>query len=112
MHLLIKQDYLDLEKLNLDGTHSLAKTSGDGIGYQHRKKGRTSNVLILTEGRGIPISIGEIVSGNHSDLYAIVPQFSSMINQLINSFCRNTGIVFKLTTPNGLLGTKISFQKE
>ena len=82
MHLLIKQDYLDLEKLNLDGTHSLAKTSGDGIGYQHRKKGRTSNVLILTEGRGIPISTGEIVSGNHNDLYGIVPQFSGMIKQL------------------------------
>jgi len=82
LFLELKKDQLDIEKLNLDGTHSLAKKSGEGIGYQHRKKGKTSNVLILTDGKGIPISIGEILSGNHNDLFEIVPQFSNMIKEL------------------------------
>jgi hypothetical protein len=67
---------LDIENLNLDGTYSLAKKAGESVGYQHRKKGKTSNVLILTDSRGIPISIGAILSGNHNDLFEIVPQFS------------------------------------
>ena len=58
------------------------KKSGEEVGYQHRKKGKTSNVLILTDGRGIPISMGEILSGNHNDLFEIIPQFSKMIKEL------------------------------
>jgi len=56
--------------LNLDGTHSLVKKSAESAAYQHRKKAKTSNVLILTDGNGIPIAIGNILSGNHNDLYA------------------------------------------
>lgn len=80
--LLIQQGALDTENLNLDGTHSLAKKSGEEIGYQHRKKGKTSNLLVMTDGKGIPISFGEIKSGNHNDLFEIVPQFSTMIHEL------------------------------
>ena len=36
----------------------------------------------MTDGRGIPVAIGEIQSGNHNDLYQVVPQFSSMITSL------------------------------
>ena len=50
--------------------------------YQHRKKGRTSNVLVLTDGRGYPIGIGDIISGNHNDLYDIIGQFSKIMNQI------------------------------
>jgi transposase len=78
----IQKDKLDTENLNLDGTHSLSKKAGQSVGYQHRKKGRTSNVLIMTDGKGIPISLGTIVSGNHNDLYKIVPKFSMMIKGL------------------------------
>jgi transposase len=80
--LILQEGRLDLENLNLDGTHSLAKKSGEAIGYQHRKKGRTSNVLIMTDGRGTPIALGNILSGNHNDLYDLVPQFTAMINDL------------------------------
>ena len=80
--LILQLDRLDLENLNLDGTHSLAKKAGESIGYQHRKKGKTSNVLIMTDGRGIPIAIGDILSGNHNDLYQLNSQFLAMINEL------------------------------
>ena len=66
----------------IDGTHSYAKKSCESVGYQYRKKGKTSNVLIMTDGRGIPIAIGDIQSGNHNDLYQIVPEFSAMIKSL------------------------------
>jgi transposase len=33
-------------------------------------------------GKGIPISIGGILSGNHNDLYHVVPQFAKMIKGL------------------------------
>jgi len=36
----------------------------------------------MTDGRGIPIGIGDIQSGNHNDLYQILPQFSNMIKSL------------------------------
>ncbi len=82
--LMFQECKLDTENLNLDGTHSLAKKAGEGIGYQHRKKGRTSNILVLTDGNGIPMALGNISSGNHHDLFQLVPQFSAMINELKN----------------------------
>lgn len=82
VYLGLQQDKLDTEKLNLDGTHSLVKKSAESSQYQHRKKAKTSNVLIMTDGRGIPIAIGNILKGNHNDLYQVVPQFGAMIREL------------------------------
>jgi transposase len=82
VYLALQKEKLDTENLNLDGTHSYVKKACESAAYQYRKKGKTSNVLIMTDGRGIPIAIGEIQSGNHNDLYQIVPQFSSMITSL------------------------------
>ncbi len=82
VYLSIQKDKLDTENLNLDGTHSYVKKSCESVGYQYRKKGKTSNVLIMTDGRGIPLAIGGIQSGNHNDLYHIVPEFSIMIKSL------------------------------
>lgn len=81
-YLEIQKDKLDTEKLNLDGTHSLVKKSSQSTAYQFRKRGRTSNILIMTDGGGIPIAHGDIISGNHNDLYQIVPQYAQMINSL------------------------------
>lgn len=81
-YLEVQKDKLDTEKLNLDGTHSLVKKTAQSSGYQYRKKGKTSNVLIMTDGKGIPIGIGSILKGNHNDLHQIVPQFSKMIKEL------------------------------
>jgi transposase len=82
VYLELQKDKLDTENLNLDATHSYVKKSCESAGYQHRKKGKTSNVLIMSDGGGIPIAIGKIQSGNHNDLYCVVPQFSDMIKSL------------------------------
>ena len=84
-YLWIKRDKLDTEKLNLDGTHSLVKKYAQSAAYQFRKRGITSNILIMTEGMGIPIGCGGIISGNHNDLHNVVPQYTSMIKQLNHS---------------------------
>jgi len=81
-YLFLQKDKLDTEKLNLDGTHSLVKKRAESAAYQPRKRGRTSNVLIMTDGRGIPIATGGIISGNHNDLYRIVPQYAAMIQHI------------------------------
>jgi len=81
-YLEIQKDKLDTEKLNLDGTHTLVKKSAQSVAYQHRKRGRTSNILIMTDGKGIPIANGGIISGNHNDLFEVVTQYSLMTRQL------------------------------
>ena len=82
LYLVLQKDKLDTENLNLDGTHSYVKRASESAGYQYRKKGKTSNVLIMTDGRGIPISISNIQSGNHNDLYEIIPEFAAMTKLL------------------------------
>jgi transposase len=81
-YLFLQKDKLDTENLNLDGTHSYVKRTSESVGYQHRKKGKTSNVLVMTDGKGIPIAIGDIQDGNHNDLYQVVKQFAVMIKDL------------------------------
>jgi transposase len=81
-YVLLQKNKLDTEKLNLDGTHSLVKKHAQSVGYQHRKKAKTSNILIMTDGRGIPIASGGILSGNHNDLYEVVTQYGAMIKQI------------------------------
>ncbi|MGZ5283411.1 MAG: transposase, partial [Bacteroidia bacterium] len=80
--LYIKKDKLSTENLNLDGTYSMVKKAAQSSAYQGRKKAVTSNLLVLTDARGIPISFGNIASGNHNDLYNIVAEFSGMIKGL------------------------------
>jgi transposase len=79
MCLILQKDQLDIGNLNLDGSHAYVKKACQSAGYQHRKKGKTTNILIMTEGKGIPIAVSEIQSGNHNDLYQIVPQ-NSILN--------------------------------
>ena len=61
---------------------TLVKKSAQSAGYQARKRGRTSNILIMTAAKGIPIAQGGILSGNHNDLFEIVPRYAEMIKGL------------------------------
>lgn len=92
-YLWIQKDKLDTERLNLDGTHSLVKKSAQSSAYQHRKKGRTSNMLVMTDGRGVPIASGGVLSGNHNDLYNVVAQYGLMVKHLNRcGICLNNSI--------------------
>jgi len=62
---------LDLSSLQLDGSHTLAKQGGEAIGYQGRKKAKTTNALFFTDKQGQPLVMAEPQAGNHNDVYEI-----------------------------------------
>jgi transposase len=60
---------VDTHYVNLDGSHALAKKGGEEVAYQGRKKGKTSNILPITDARGFVLATTTIVAGNHNDAY-------------------------------------------
>ncbi len=60
------------------------KSSGER-GIPAPQKGRTSSILVLS--RGTPIAYGGMFSGNHNDLYNIVPQYAAMVRQNLVGIC-------------------------
>jgi transposase len=69
--ILTIQADLDLSELNLDGSHTLAKKGGESVAYQHRKKGKTSNILPIVDGRDYVVACTGIIAGNHNDAYQL-----------------------------------------
>jgi len=73
---------LDLSSGDLDGSHTTALRGGQEVGYQGRKKRKTTNALYLTDRQGLPIAMSEPVSGNHNDLFDIEVQFEEVVATL------------------------------
>lgn len=76
---------LDLSLINFDGTHSPAKRGGEAVGYQGRKKCKTTNMLILTDRQGVPIGWSEPISGQHHDSYQLRKTASEIFDEMQNS---------------------------
>ncbi len=66
--LTIRED-LDLQQLNLDGSHAIAKKGGESVAYQARKRAKTSNILPITDRHGYIVASTGIVAGNHNDAF-------------------------------------------
>lgn len=73
---------IDLSSADLDGSHTTALRGGQEVGYQGRKKRKTTNALFLTDRQGLPLSMSEPVSGNHNDLYDIEVHFEEVVTIL------------------------------
>jgi len=69
---------LDLSSSDLDGSHTTALKGGQEVGYQGRKKRKTTNALYLTDRQGLPIAMSEPISGNHNDLFDIEVHFEEV----------------------------------
>jgi len=67
---MIRND-LDLSRLNLDGSHALAKKGGESVAYQHRKRAKTSNILPITDAHGYVVASTDIVAGNQHDAFCL-----------------------------------------
>jgi transposase len=80
--ILTIQDDLNLSELNLDGTHTLAKKGGPSVAYQRRKKGKTSNILPITDGNGYIIASTGIIAGNHNDAYQLKPHLQTAFKDM------------------------------
>lgn len=81
---------LDLSCLQLDGSHTAAKQGGEAVGYQKRKKMKTSNALFFADKKGQPLIMAEPQAGNHNDVYEIRSLFKQMCSLL-----ESAGIVLK-----------------
>ena len=73
---------LDLSSSDLDGSHTTALKGGEEVGYQGRKKRKTTNALYLTDRQGLPLAMSEPISGNHNDLFEIEVQFEEIVSTL------------------------------
>ena len=83
---------LDMSSVEFDGSHTLAKRGGQAVGYQGRKKAKTTNMLLLTDKQGIPLACGDPVSGNHNDLFDIEKTVFKIINTLKASTIEHLGL--------------------
>lgn len=54
---------LDMSGVDLDGSHTAALRGGEEVGYQGRKKRKTTNALYLTDRQGLPIAMSSPKSG-------------------------------------------------
>jgi transposase len=83
---------LDMSSIQLDGTHTPSKRGGQAVGYQGRKKSKTSNMLILTDSQGIPLACSEPASGNHNDAYELEKTVDKMLNNIQSSNINTDGL--------------------
>ena len=73
---------LDMSSIQLDGTHTPAKRGGEAVTYQGRKKNKTSNMLYITDARGIPIACSEAIEGHHNDAFELIKHSDKMVSHL------------------------------
>jgi transposase len=73
---------LDMSSVEFDGSHTPAKRGGQQVGYQGRKRSKTTNMLFLTDRQGMPLACSEPMSGEHNDLFEIEKNVLKMINTL------------------------------
>ena len=83
---------LDMSSIQLDGTHTPTKRGGEAVGYQGRKKSKTSNMLIITDSRGIPLACSDPVAGNHNDAYNLEETTNKMIHNIQGAGIRTDGL--------------------
>ena len=55
---------LDMSSVDLDGSHTPAIRGGEEVGYQGRKKRKTTNALYLTDRKGLPLAMSVPKAGN------------------------------------------------
>jgi transposase len=85
---------LDLSRLNLDGSHAIAKKGGESVAYQRRKRAKTSNILPITDAHGFVLASTGIVAGNHHDAFCLKPQLQTAFKTLKRLGLTLAGAVF------------------
>ena len=89
---------INVEEINLDGTHTLAKKGGEKVEYQRRKRGKTSNIFPVTDKNGNVIGYLPILSGNHNDAYELEERLNDFFHEL--KWLKDFSITFEGTYLN------------
>lgn len=84
--------HLSLDTIQLDGSHTPVRRGGEKIGYQAIKKTMTTNLLFLTDSKGLPVACSEAIAGNHHDVYEIEKHLYNMLCQLSKAKIRQDGL--------------------
>jgi hypothetical protein len=71
--------HLDCPSVQLAGSHTPAKNGGEAVGYQGRKKARTTTALFLSDNRGQLLACASPQAGNHHDTH--------LLNNLFGEIC-------------------------
>lgn len=81
-----------MSSIQLDGTHTPTKRGGEAVGYQGRKKSKTSNMLIISDNQGIPLSCSDAIAGNHNDAFELEKTFEKMLARIRESGINTDGL--------------------
>ena len=73
------RELLDMSSVEVDGSHTPAKQGGQQVGYQGRKKAKTTNMLFLTDRQGLPLACSDPMSGEHHDVFEIKKSLNKMV---------------------------------
>lgn len=76
--LRLNKHWLDCSSVQLDGRHTPAKNGGAAVGYQGRKKARTTTALFLTDNQGQPLACATPQAGNHHDRFRLAVLFEEL----------------------------------
>lgn len=76
---------IDLSSGDIDGSHTPALRGGEAVGYQGRKKRKTTNAIYLADRNGLPLAMSTPVCGNHNDLFNIESHFEEITGFLRES---------------------------
>jgi len=83
---------IDMSTVQLDGSHTPVKRGGNKVGYQGRKKAKTSNLLFLVDNQGLPLTCSPVIAGNHNDAFELEAHLGGMVAQLEKSNLNCKGI--------------------
>ncbi len=83
---------LDLSSLPVDGSHTLVKRGGQAVGYQKRKRAKTTNMLFLVDAQGLPLACSQPQAGEPNDLFQIQGRFQALCVGLQQANIRLRGL--------------------
>ncbi len=73
---------LDVLRLNLDGSHTLAEKGGESVAYPHRKRAKTSNLLPITDAQGDVLASTGGAAGNPHDAFDLKPHLQAAFKHI------------------------------
>ncbi|WP_229316927.1 IS5 family transposase [Larkinella sp. C7] len=73
---------LDLSCIQLDGSQTPAKNGGDAIGYQSRKRCRTTNLVFLCDNQGQMLACSQPLGGEFHDSHELKTVFEQLTQVL------------------------------
>lgn len=76
---------IDLSSAQLDASHTPVKRGGQFVGYQQRKRCKTTNITVLSDTNGTPLSFATPRSGEHHDSFEIEDVLREIIALLVEA---------------------------